>query len=659
MLAIWDAYNGTTTGIGNGGGTARGVAPPGWVATSFWSATPTSAGHAAVDLDLGTVGAYPDTGSISYFAVQVVVPNAPPTITSNGAGSTATLNIAENTTAVTTVAASDADAGQTLSYSLTGGADQARFSINVNTGALSFTTAPNFEAPTDTGDTAGNNTYVVQVGVSDGNGGADTQTLTVTVTNVDETPAPTPTPTPTPTPEPTPEPTPTPTPTPTPDNDGVSDTVENAAPGLPPAGGGTPVIGDGNGDGVADSQQSGVTSVPFLDTPTAVSNPGTAPQTFVSLVADSKDGKTDPDAGAATLSNVRQLDAPADLPPDINMPLGLISFSANVGAPGTTETFSLYVDPSLGVDAYFKKNAAGTWVNLASPEYGGKVITEGGKTRLDFTLTDGGEFDSDGKADGTITDPGAPGFSTAVPVTDTDHDQFPDSLEAANGLTVGVKDNDVFTSSKFFAMQLYRDVLYREGETTGIAYWQSRIDSGMTRSEVAVAFLDSVEFQAGAGAIARLYFGSLNRLPDATGMTFWMDQQKAGSTIEQIANVFAASSEFTVLNSGLTDSAFVQKQYQTILGRAATTQEQTDWGTQLSAGANRGVVVLGLTESAEYKLTSDTKLSVALDYLGLLGRPAEQEGFDYWVNMQTTTAPEITVVGGFIASAEYHDRFLP
>jgi hypothetical protein len=74
---------------------------------------------------------------------------------------------------------------------------------------------------------------------------------------------------------------------------------------------------------------------------------------------------------------------------------------------------------------------------------------------------------------------------------------------------------------------------------------------------------------------------------------------------------------------------------------------------------NRGVVVLGLTESAEYKLASDTKLSVALDYLGLLGRPAEQAGFDYWVNQQSTTVPEITVVGGFIASAEYHDRFLP
>ena len=66
-----------------------------------------------------------------------------------------------------------------------------------------------------------------------------------------------------------------------------------------------------------------------------------------------------------------------------------------------------------------------------------------------------------------------------------------------------------------------------------------------------------------------------------------------------------------------------------------------------------------MTESAEYRIASDTKLSVALDYLGLLGRTAEQAGFDYWVCQQDTVMPEITVVGGFIASTEFHDRFLP
>ena len=243
------------------------------------------------------------------------------------------------------------------------------------------------------------------------------------------------------------------------DTDDLASSVENRAPAML---GGT--LGDGNGDGTPDALQANVTSLPFLNSSTPVSNPSDAQSIFVSLVADSKDGKIDTtDSGSATLFSVKQIDAPVNLPPDVKMPIGQISFSANVSAAGMTETFSLYVDSSLGLDAYWKQSVGGTWINIASPIYGGKVVTEGGKTRLDFQITDGGAFDSDHTPDGVITDPGAPGFLSLNP-NDTDRDQFPDALEAANGLTVGGKDNDVFGSAKLFVMQVYRDILYREGE---------------------------------------------------------------------------------------------------------------------------------------------------------------------------------------------------
>jgi methionine-rich copper-binding protein CopC len=110
--------------------------------------------------------------------------NTPPTITSNGSGASASVNIAENSTAVTTVTATDPDVGDTLTYSISGGADAAKFAINALTGALTFVAAPNFEVPTDAG---GNNVYDVTVQVSDGTA-TDTQALAVTVTNVNEAP---------------------------------------------------------------------------------------------------------------------------------------------------------------------------------------------------------------------------------------------------------------------------------------------------------------------------------------------------------------------------------------------------------------------------------------------------------------------------------------
>ncbi|RJF96743.1 DUF4347 domain-containing protein [Noviherbaspirillum cavernae] len=115
----------------------------------------------------------------SEFAADAIV-NNPPVITSNGGGSSAAVSVAENTTAVTTVTATDAD-GNTLSFSISGGADAAKFAIDNATGALSFISAPNHEAPTDAN---GDNIYVVQVRVSDGNGGTFSQTINVTVTDV-------------------------------------------------------------------------------------------------------------------------------------------------------------------------------------------------------------------------------------------------------------------------------------------------------------------------------------------------------------------------------------------------------------------------------------------------------------------------------------------
>ncbi|WIE51997.1 VCBS domain-containing protein [Pseudomonas sp. GM17] len=113
-----------------------------------------------------------------------------PVITSNGGGATASVSVAENTTAVTTVVATDADLpAQTLSYSIlnTAGTDFGKFSIS-SSGVLTFNSAPDYENPQDIGGTDGDNAYVVDVQVADGNGGTDTQTITVNVQNVVETP---------------------------------------------------------------------------------------------------------------------------------------------------------------------------------------------------------------------------------------------------------------------------------------------------------------------------------------------------------------------------------------------------------------------------------------------------------------------------------------
>ena len=114
--------------------------------------------------------------------VEVNDVNEAPEITSPPA----TRSVAENSTAVHTFAATDVDASDTQTWSVESADDGGLFTINQTTGALTFTNAPDFETPGQSGST--NNTYVVTVKVTDGGGLTDTHELTVTVTDVNETP---------------------------------------------------------------------------------------------------------------------------------------------------------------------------------------------------------------------------------------------------------------------------------------------------------------------------------------------------------------------------------------------------------------------------------------------------------------------------------------
>ncbi|WNV09235.1 VCBS domain-containing protein [Tardiphaga sp. 709] len=131
----------------------------------------------------GSGGALSDSSTVT---VHVTPVNDAPVI---AGGSERSVSVAENSTAVTTVTSTDPDGG-TPTYSIvqTAGTDFAKFTINPVTGALSFVNAPDYENPTDVGGTNGNNTYEVDVRVSDGNGGTAVQTINVTVTNVNEAP---------------------------------------------------------------------------------------------------------------------------------------------------------------------------------------------------------------------------------------------------------------------------------------------------------------------------------------------------------------------------------------------------------------------------------------------------------------------------------------
>ena len=92
-----------------------------------------------------------------------------------------TLTMDENEVDISTLVATDAD-NDTLTYSITGGADKDLFAINASTGALSFITGPDYEDP---GDNGFDNLYDVEITVSDGNNNT-VQALVIAVADLNE-----------------------------------------------------------------------------------------------------------------------------------------------------------------------------------------------------------------------------------------------------------------------------------------------------------------------------------------------------------------------------------------------------------------------------------------------------------------------------------------
>ena len=96
--------------------------------------------------------------------------------------SASSASFVENATgAVYTAVANPIASGASVSYSISGGADSAKFSIN-SSGVVSFVSSPNHESPTDSGS---NNVYNLEVKATEaGNTNTTTHSVAVTVTDV-------------------------------------------------------------------------------------------------------------------------------------------------------------------------------------------------------------------------------------------------------------------------------------------------------------------------------------------------------------------------------------------------------------------------------------------------------------------------------------------
>ncbi len=153
--------------------------------------------------------------------------------------------------------------------------------------------------------------------------------------------------------------------------------------------------------------------------------------------------------------------------------------------------------------------------------------------------------------------------------------------------------------------------------------WLTQLGAGPMRTgDLVAALRTGTDATTNVDPTARLYSAFFVRIPDQGGLDYWVARRRStGLTLNRMASSFAASSEFTNRYGALGNRAFVELVYQNVLGRPGDAGGIGYWTAQLDQRRRtRGEVMVGFSESTEYRRTQQDRVDAAILSIALLGR---------------------------------------
>ena len=193
------------------------------------------------------------------------------------------------------------------------------------------------------------------------------------------------------------------------DADGVSGFLEETAPG-----------GDGNGDGIQDSEQANVASLPntLSDSPLTIASPSGTSIVDVSNQA-SLAGLSIQTSGSY-MSQASLIDSQAieGLPGNIGLPVGILEFAVQGVPSGGTTSVDLILHSGVEIDTFYgyggtPGDTSNHWYEFL---FDGSTGAQLGGNRITLRFRDGQRGDDDLSADGRIVVRGAPAVLLAKPI---------------------------------------------------------------------------------------------------------------------------------------------------------------------------------------------------------------------------------------------------
>ena len=174
------------------------------------------------------------------------------------------------------------------------------------------------------------------------------------------------------------------------------------------------------------------------------------------------------------------------------------------------------------------------------------------------------------------------------------------------------------TPTQIYVASLYHQLLQRDTDPAGLAYWSAKLDAGEPSWQVVQEIQASSEYQT--LEVQKLYHQLLGRTGEPAGVKSWIRALNEGLTIEQVEGGFLGSPEY-FQKAGGTEAGFLTALYQDVLDRPVDRVGAEAWGTLLQKGVSRLAIALTVEASAEAKNLELTNLNKIL-----LGGPEQPSG---------------------------------
>ena len=192
-----------------------------------------------------------------------------------------------------------------------------------------------------------------------------------------------------------------------------------------------------------------------------------------------------------------------------------------------------------------------------------------------------------------------------------------------------------FASAEALVTRQFLDVVGRYPTADDLALWTPRITDGSYTAGELVSYLrGSADNLNSVDPNVRLYRAYFLRIPDLAGLRYWINASRNGRALVDTSNFFALSPEFNARYGALGNADFVALVYLNVLGRTGDTNGMAFWTSQLDGGVrSRGDVMIGFSESPEYRNAQASEVTAIVLYNDLLGHMPDRADFDAAVTL--------------------------